>query len=421
MKLWMRIAMPVATVMTFAVSAQAQQWGMGYYGGMQACPYNYGGAEGSSSIQDDISEKQEAIKEAKYQMKSKSSELKTLERRLKRNREDVEEVVSTDYTEQIFKHIDEDLRLCQYEGMEVQAQGDQGGVAVSTCGALPANETLTGFTTEQWKRIADPKKSGSINGRVCTEFRTSEKGRRTPQDCQKALVEYKKNSDRAAKLRSEIDGLKSSVENLTDDIADLKKDYREEQREARREALEGGYCENCAAQGSGYSYRKPETNWGSVLANVGVGLAATYLGYRSQEMIADHNASIGFPSNPYPAWGFGLPFLLNGATEALGGGGGYGAIGGGIGAGGFGCAGNNGGAYGMMGPYGGANGNGMWGNPYAMGGFNPYGGGMYAGGMGPWGMNGPMGGMMGGFPGGMMLSGGMGMMMGTMMPGMLSG
>ena len=355
MKLWMRIAMPVATVMTFTVTAHAQQWGTGYYGGMQACPYNYGGAEGSSSIQDDIAEKQDAIKEAKYQIKSKKSELKAAERRSDRYKSDIEEVVSADYTEQIFAHIDNNVKACEYKGLvEVNAQGDQGGAAVSSCGSSPSETEVTGFTREQWKGVVDFRTPGIVKGTVCAPpFRVSEKGRRTTQDCQKALVEYRKESDKRSKLAKEIEDLDRSIENMKDDIAALKKDYREEQREAAREAREGNsegqYCATC---GGSYSYRKPETNWGSVLANVGVGLAATYMGYRSQEMVADHNASIGFPSNPYPAWGFGLPFLLNGATEALGGGGGYGGIGGGIGAGGFGCAGNNGGAYGMMGPYG---------------------------------------------------------------------
>jgi hypothetical protein len=426
MKLWMRIAMPVATVMTFAVSAHAQQWGSGYYGGMQACPYEYGAAEGSSDIQDEIYEEQDAIKEAKYQLKLKKSELKSAERLATRHRATVEEVVAADYTTQIFSHIDNTMKACEYKGLaEVQVQGNQGGVPIPTCGSLPSDKEVSGFTVDQWKGLVS-NTPGVVNGRVCNDFRVSEKGRRTVQDCQKALVEYKKENDKKSKLTSEIDALLNSIDSMKENIARLRKDAREEARDAareRRENPEGNICPdgNCGRRSAGNS----GNNTGAAITNIALGALAIGGGIYMGNKSIDAAANLGFPMDPYQTYGMGLglglPFAASGVSQLLGGNGLYGTVAGGVGAGAYGCAGNNGGPYGMMGPYGGANGQGMWGNPYGMNGMNPYGGGMYAPGMGPWGMNGPMGGMMGGYPGGMMMSGGGGIMMGGMMPGMMMG
>jgi hypothetical protein len=416
--------------MTLTVSAHAQNYGMGLYGGMQSCPYNYGAAEGSSDIQDEIARLQDDMKEAKYQMKVKKSELKAAERLKSRNQAIVEEVISSEFSSQVFSHIDGSVKACEYIGVfQPNAQGSQGSVPIPNCGAQPTDKVVSGFTTDQWKTVIDYNTPGLVKGNACgAPYRLAEKGRRTEQDCAKALVEYRKQSDKQKTLQSEMDELERSIESMKEEIATNRKDAREEARELareRRENPEGDYCPNCPGN------RKKETNWGSVIGNVGLGIAAMGLGYYSGQHAVDRAADIGFPMDPYQSVGMGvglgLPYVASGLSQAFGGQGLYGTIGGGIGAGAFGCAGNNGGPYGMMGPYGGANGNGMWGNPYAMGGYNPMGGGMYAPGMGPWGMNGPMGGMMGGFPGGMMISGGGGMMMpgmmagGMMMPGMMAG
>ncbi|MBV2168863.1 MAG: hypothetical protein KUL82_09160 [Bdellovibrio sp.] len=437
MKLWMRIAVPFTTVMSFAVGVQAQQWGTGMYGGMQACPYNYSAAAGSSSYLDEIKEAQSAIREAEKQLRSKKTEKKRLEKGMERSRRDVEDVVSEDFTEFMFEHIENNVSCKEYKGMagsdEFIAGGQEGEAAVQA----PASREVRGFSITEWTRLCDQNKSGSVSATVCdgSRFRQTEKGKATSQDCKKGLTDYRKSYAQSNKLQREIESLENLIRRSKEDIQDARQNYADEQREKQRDQLEGGICIDCISQGSGYTYQKRETDWGSVVGNIGLGLAATYMGYQTNKMVADANSNIGWPTQPYPAWGYGFPFLATGVSQALGGGGGiYGAVGGGIGAGGFGCAGMNGGAYGMMGPYGGMNGNGMWGNPYGMAGMGMggLGGGIYQPGMGPWGMAGPwgmggpyagamgypmMGGMMG-MPMGGMLGGGLGGMMGMPMGGM---
>ncbi|KYG69931.1 hypothetical protein AZI85_15925, partial [Bdellovibrio bacteriovorus] len=435
MKFWMRIATPFTLVMSFAVGAQAQMWGTGMYGGMQSCPYNYSAAAGSSSYLDEIKEAQAAIKEAQAQLRSKKTEKKRLEKSMERSRRDVEQVVSEDFSEFMFEHI-ENNRTCQaYKGIgaapeESEAAGDQGGVPVSPVanGDIAGSVQIRGFQINEWKALCDPNKAGSVSGAVCNmaRARQPEKGRATAQDCTKGLADYRKSYSQSNKVQREIEALESLIDRSKEDIQDAKQNYADEQRERQREQLEGGICTDCIMQGNGYAYQKPQTDWGSVIGNIGLGLAATYMGYQTNKIAAEANSNIGWPTQPYPAWGYGFPFLAQGIGQMIGGGSGiYGAIGGGIGAGGFGCAGMNGGAYGMMGPYGGMNGNGMWGNPYAMAGMGMggLGGGIYMPGMGPWGMAGPWG-MGGPYPGAMgypMMGGMMGMPMGNMIGGMIGG
>ena len=371
MKIWMRIAAPLTVVMSFAVSAQAQMWGTGMYGGMQSCPYNYGAAAGSSSYLDEIKEAQANIKEAEKQLRAKKSEKKRLDRNMERSRRDVEEVVSEDFTEFIFEHIENNVSCQEYKGMgnpdEPIVQGQVGDAPVQASGS----RDVRSFTVTEWGALCDKNKNGSVSGMVCdgARFRQSEKGRATSQDCKKGLSDYRKAYAQSNKLQREIEALENAIRRSKDDIQDARTNYAEEQRERQREMLEGGVCIECMAQGSGYTYQKPETDWGSVIGNIGLGLAATYMGYQTNKMVTNANANIGWPTQPYPAWGYGFPFFAQGLQQAIGGGSGiYGAIGGGIGAGAFGCAGMNGGAYGMMGPFGGMNGAGMWGNPYAMAG-----------------------------------------------------
>lgn len=441
MKFWMRIATPFTLVMSFAVGAQAQMWGTGMYGGMQSCPYNYGAAAGSSSYLDEIKEEQANIREAEKQLRAKKSEKKRIEKDLERSRKTVEDVVSEDFSEFVFDHMENNRTCRSYKGHKSNAgqsgdgesnvSGQEGGVAIvtpQTNGDIPNSVDIRAFTVQEWDVLCDQNKAGSVAGLVCdgARFRQPEKGRSTAQDCKKGLGDYKKGYAQSNKLQREIESLENAIKNSKRNIQDARTNYADEMRERQREMSEGGICIECMQQNSGYSYQKPETDWGSVIGNIGLGLAATYMGYQTNKMVANANANIGWPTQPYPAWGYGFPFLAQGIGQAIGGGSGiYGAIGGGIGAGGFGCAGMNGGAYGMMGPYGGMNGGGMWGNPYAMAGMGMggLGGGIFMPGMGPWGMAGPWG-MGGPYPGAMgypMMGGMMGMPMGNMIGGVMGG
>ena len=398
----MRISMRIATLFTlvtgFAVGAQAQSgmWGAGVYGGMQACPYPYAAAEGSSSHLDDIKEAQEAISEAQKQIREKKSEKRRLTSDLAKARKNVEGVVREEFTTFMFDHIENTNKCTDYAALAVDPKGSvsqvaEGGKVVTPTkpDGTPSNgKAITGFSLEQWKNLCDPNKPGAVSGAVCdgADYRQPTKGRATAQDCKTGLIEYRNKYTQSGKLQSEIEALENAVRQAKDNIKDSRKslaeERREQQREAREAQLEGGVCVGCIAQGAGYQYRKPETDMGSVLGNFALGGISLLAGYQTNKMIAGYNAQNGWETNPYASmgYGYGLGAIGTGIGQLVGGGSGiYGSMSGGIGAGAFGCAGNNGGPYGMAGPYGGMNGNGMWGNPYGMAGLGGLGGGMGGG------------------------------------------
>ncbi|WP_413558686.1 hypothetical protein [Bdellovibrio sp. HCB209] len=430
MKLWILVATPLMIVLSFALNANAQyaaaygNAGIGMYGGMQACPYNYGGAQAATSEDDEVSNIKQTIAEMKKEQAQKKSELKRMETELKRAKRDIDDVIADPYSSVLYNHMD-NVRSCnEYQGT---GGSTEDGSEVSSnenpeSGQLDSPEP---FSLEAWSQgvnpVCDRRQRGTINPQVCISrvYQTTDHKPGNSDRCKKALTSYKTSTQKASKLRDEIEGLKRAIEYKSDDLKDARQAAIDARREAQQEATEGGICPGCATSGNGYTYQKPQTDWASVVANVGMGVLGTYLGYQQNKMVVENNANLGYPSNPYPSWGYGFPYFATGLTQALGGGSGvYGAIGGGVGAGGFGCSGQNGGPYGMYGPYAGANGTGMWGNPYAMSMMNPMmGGGMYPGGMGPWGMSGPMG---MGYPGlGMNGMGMMGAYMGTYMGNMM--
>ena len=207
----------------------------------------------------------------------------------------------------------------------------------------------------------------------------------------KAAVEEAQAEMAQAEL--ERDSLKAEKKELAEEIREAKREAREEYR---RTVSEGG-CVECMVQNSSRYQQSSGVNWPSVLGNTALGLGAMYFGQQQQRYISDNNAKLGFPTQTYPAIGFGFPYFGN----AL-----YGALGGGMGQGGFGCGsgfGNGGG--------GGLGGGGAFGYPGGMMG-NPMGGGMFNGGFGPgalgFGQNGSF--MNGGI-------GGPGFGMGNYMPG----
>ncbi|QLY24980.1 hypothetical protein [Bdellovibrio sp. KM01] len=421
MKLWIRVATPLMIVLSFALNAKAQyaaNYGMagtGVYGGMQQCPYNYGGGQAAVSEDDDVADLQQQIAELKKDKAEKKSDLKKAERDMKYARRDIEDVVADNYAQTLFEHMDGTKSCDEYEGYAEDFTAD--GVVVGEEGQQKsAPKSKAGdFSPAQWNGldtktnyVCNRSQRGTINPAACfAPFQVQDRKIGSTDRCKAALKTYSASTSKANKLRSDIENIDRSIEYAQDRLRDARKDALQARQDAQREQTEAGICPNCAASGNGYTYTKPQTDWTSVIANVGMGLFGTYLGYQQNKYAIENAANLGYPMNPAPSFLMGFPYLATGLTQALGGGSGvYGAMSTGIGAGGFGCAGQNGGAMGMYGPMGGANGTGMWGNPYLNGG-GQMGGGIYAGGMGPWGMSGPMGGMMGGYPG-MAYPGGMG-------------
>lgn len=393
----------------FSALAQNMQWGSGQWGGSQGCGYQQKTGAGAVSDDDPVQEILTEIQELKQQIKEKKSELKKVDRQSERSHAQLDESLSPEVSAMVFSHIENNTRCSEYQGLSNPPAGSVGG----SQGEQPINSAqdnmleVQGISVADWAKHCDRTKAGSVRDSICglnaaPSERSRDGGREgnrsaDPKSCKKSLVEYRKNYASSKRLATEIENLQDALDNRKRDLTDLKKELREEARDA---TTQGDYCAECDKRGNGYTYQQPQTNWGGVLSNVGTGLLASYMGYKSNKMISENNADLGFPTynSNYSALGYGMPYFQAGL---------YGALSGGQGQGGFGCGGSSnmaGGAFGypsnMMG---GSMGGGMFmGNPMMMG-MN--------------GMNGMMGnGMMGG-----MMSGGLGMMsgMGMMSNGMM--
>jgi hypothetical protein len=196
---------------------------------MQACPYQYGAAPGASSVSDEVREAQDAIDEAKRQLRAKKAELKTVERNKERAAKDVERTVGGDYTETLFAHMDDRRNCSEYkdyaapapatnqgQGEETAAGGDEGGQQVASGqGQL----THDGFDINQWSNVCRPK--GDVNkSYVCGNFRDTDSdsgdrrsrsreraGRGSASTCVKGLTDYRKLTQKSQSLQVEIEDL----------------------------------------------------------------------------------------------------------------------------------------------------------------------------------------------------------------------
>lgn len=390
--------------------AQVSMWGTGMYGGMQNCSTEMKAGNGATSVDDATKEIQAEIQEAQQQLKAKKSEKKKIDRTLTRTKQNVEKSIASDYSSFIFEHMENSRRCEEYRGMQSEnqefiAEGQEGGSTLPNANMIPVH----GFTVTEWRQYCDQGKGGSVSGSVCTnvKFKEADGGRQDAMTCKKGLTDYRKQYSQSEKLQREIEGLEDTITRAKEDLKDAKQDALE----ARRDGLaqtEGDICIECMQQGSGSNSQRPQTDWANVIANVGTGLFASYMGYKQNQMVAEYNSNAGWPTQSYPALSYGYPYLMAGL---------YGAVSGGTGQGTFGCGSTMGGtgnmngpmgmmgAYGMGGMYGSAGG--AFGYPSGMMG-NNMGGGMFMGGMSPWGMNGMYGGMQGGYGG----YSGMGNMMG---------
>lgn len=443
----MKFGMLIATfmTMTFAVNAHAQSmWGTGVYGGMQSCPYNIQLGDGASSALDDIKQAQKDINEAQRELNKKKTEKKKADRDLERAEKDVRAVIADDYSDFIFEHIQNGRQCGEYKGVGVEAapSTDTGGPAATidegsdvrdfqNQSRMPAADAVSPtpitpmpmgplvtptldtrpFGPGQWGAVCDPNRSGGVFPAVCdySQFRQQDgDSRGDVRNCKKGLSDYRKYYSQSQKLQREIDSLERSIARAKDDMKDAKQAMIDDMRSN----TEGGICVQCMANASGYAYQSQNNspNWAGVVGNVAAGLLGIYAGYQTNKMVAQYNSNLGFPTQPYPAVGYGLPYIAAGI---------YGALGGGTGQGGFGCGGLGGGMGGAFGYPGGMYGPMMGGGMYMPGMMmGMMSGGMMAGGM-PMGMmmNGGM--MTGMMAGGMMMNGGMmtGMMAGGMMAG----
>lgn len=379
----MKNAMRVATLfvlMSLSLNAHAQfamgvgigMAGTGQWGAQQSCPYNYSAGAGASSELDGMREATTASKRLESKLKTKRRQLEKLDKELERARQDVEDVVQGKYAQTLFTHIE--------QGASCEEYGNGAG-----------RQKSSPYKADEWSQICGP--NGLEARYACAVHLVSTRGSRgggSGSKCVRGLDIYESKWALKERLAQEVARGEEDLERYSDKIQTAKDDYLDKLKEGQN--TQGGICWDCLMRPSGGS-GSWNPNWGSVLVNGAVGALAIYSGMQQNKQVQRQNANMGWPSYPYDAMQAGYPFI----RDAL-----YGAIGGGIGQGAYGCAGGIGGAgypggpFGAAGPFGGAGPYGMSGvNGYPMGYSGmPMGGGMYNPGMGPWGLNGPNG-MMG--------------------------
>lgn len=436
MKIGKRLAvLAVSSVTLTAMSANAQMaWGTGMAMGQQSCPYNTQVGSGASSYLEDYNDIKKSKSDEEAKLRELKKKLQNLQREMDKARDTIEDTIDSKYTSMIEEHMDNTRDCSDYKYDSIpkaksKVKVDQDGEDLPDANAQSKLVPINGFSPKQWADVCVPGQKGGLNGDVCVNPYAAAGGdRKSPNDCKRAIGTYRKDAVDIQKVQDDISKSEDRVARYKEQLPKALREAQDNYKADHQSGTEGGVCLTCLANSSGYNPERQNTgtDWAGVAANVGVGLLATYMGYQTNKMVAQYNSDLGWPTQAYPAWGYGLPFLANGL---------YGALGGGIGGGAFGCAGGMGGAgfgngyMGGMGPFGMGGGlygnvgmNGPYGYPMGMMG-SPYGGGMFNGGMGPWGMNG-MGGMYPGMGGGMMVMGGLGggyMMNGYMMGNMMGG
>lgn len=460
MKMVLRTMLAMGMMMLMYSTSHAF-YGTGMVGAMGACQYEVAAGDDAADIQDEIDEVQDELDDAKENLKDAKSRLRQAESERRKAERDVTlRGIKSEYFRAIQSHFENNRSCDEYKdswdinGVAAVSQApnripaggpggsdqyhEDGGAARgpdalerpeggSSSGEVEKNEIAFPYTPQQWKAICDRTRPGRVLSSACGSPAEAKTGRMFDANaCKGGLNKYYSSKSEVDEAKKVVEQMEASVKELQAAIKELrgekKKAAREYAREQRREMTEGG-CVDCMLGGNGYVFKQQKPSGMEIAANFVLGAGAILAGKSQNETIAKYNAKLGFPSSSYPSVGYGFPYIMAGL---------YGALGGGIGHGGFGCGSSMaGGGYangpgGMMGPFGlgglyGPNGGGAFGYPNGM--YGPsMGGGIYMPGMGPWGMAGPWGngGMMG-YPGSIMMSGGLMMNGGMGMPMMGGG
>lgn len=393
----------ICVVGSFPINARAQivPWAMGAYGAMQACPYDYRVAGGAYSRSDEEKRIAKEIRKrdddlSKFKREKGNAESKkrsaaaVLRRAFKGNFADF----------LIERHLDGMQKCTDYRGYN-----DEEGSSPSSIGTIDAAgrkgfndevkkqavkgkiEVKVEFAYEWLKGYCDNSQEGGVYYEVCSDqdLRDADSKRVTEKDCKEAIVNYRKAQKDWMNANSDAERAERDIKDLETSLSDATERANENASRRQRGETTEARCEDC---------ERPGINGPLVAANLLTGAAATLIGYSANKQVIQANSQLGWPTNATPsAISYGFPFFMNGI---------YGALGGQMGVGGFGCAGGIGGTGYPYGP------NGMMGYPYGMngGGWNPFGGalgypydmygnplngGMFNPGMGTWGMNGPNG------------------------------
>ncbi len=331
--------------------------GTGYWGGNQNCAYQQRPAQAVSTESDEVRDAKEEIAELKQEIKEKTSEKKDYDRKVKYAKSDLKKSISEDYAEFMITHMESARSCSEYINFN---QGDDGEVisrqrppdgpppegfdgAPPTGDARPsrsggANSNMLevqAFSLQEWQSYCDARTNGSVFTAVCDngKFRTSGTGSNA-SSCKSAIGTLRTNAQQANKLQGEIDLLQRKLERAQEDL-----------KEARQNPdSEGTVCLECMAKSNSYNYEQPSSNLANLATGVLMGAGAMYAGYKTNQMITDSNANLGYPTQTPSVMSYGYPYI----AQSL-----YGLMGNNSsGQGGFGCGGQmTGGMMGQNGMY----------------------------------------------------------------------
>ena len=451
----------VMCMMSMKAQAQAYgaQWGIGMYGGDNACGYQIDVGDAATSIKDQVDDETEKLKKMQEDLTKAQRKQRDLKRQVTKDQNDFNRSGfnkdSAVYA-LVQDHVESGRPCSAYQTSSDVAAIKNFNNRARAIAATPAPAATAGSTTpapaqtnefqaandaanqkvplpdntfdaDAWANICSPNPpdATAISGaQLCSHQLANQNGfdfKPGNANCVKSVTSWQKDYKDQKKEDDIVAALKAQIREEKKNIADLKKDFvqsaKDYMADQQQEATEGG-CYECMIAGNGAVYKPYKPSALQIGGEVALGIGAMYLGNQMYKDVSSNNAKLGFPTAPVNSFGFGFPYFAG----AL-----YGAIGGGGMAGGsFGCSGGmsggmQSGPYGMMGPWGQGGMYGPQGGPfgYPAGMYpSPYGGGMFNPGMGPWGMNGPWGLGEPGMGMGMGAGMGMGMMSPYGMPGM---
>lgn len=373
----------VLFIVLFAtVGANAQYIAGGVYGGQQPCGYPVEMGAGASDISDEVIE----IRKERAAARKKLSKLKRRQSKEKAYVKKLENAIrkglSSGAATQVIDHMRTNnarVGLCNGAASAV-SDGNPSQLPVGTSDTELANagggtpvarsngasafcvmkpdcakdsspaacQSPEGPYTDFWlnKYGLD---GGQVNAEVCASslprIAVQSSNANIKEDCRSAIGEY---HDRYAELMD----VNSEIASLQSELRDKDRELDDAKTRAEEDGEDGEFCATCSRAARGGGGARPSI-WQSLLSTALVG-GLGYLTYRGVSDSINTNARLGWPTNPGMVLGASYPLL---AASLMGG------IAGGVGSGGYACAGTIGNP--GMNPYGVMNPNGMYGSLYS--------------------------------------------------------
>lgn len=422
----------IAAITLVALPSWAQMMntslmGTGYWGGNQNCAYQQRPAQAAVES-DEVQEAKEEISELKQEIAEKKSEKKKYDREAERSKSDIKKSLSEDYADFLITHMESARRCSEYvnfnsadDGSEISddesvrapqsasssrqrpappdgadfpsgpppegfdgsappgfnSQGEVAGGPRKSVAAHGGNSNMLevqAFSLQEWQSYCDARSNGAVFTAVCDNSKFRADGSRSAaSSCKSAIGSLRTNAQKSARLQGDIESLTRKLEMAQEDL-----------KEARQNSTaEGSVCIECMAKNNSYNYQDTSSNTANLVSNVVLGASAMYAGYKTNQMVTENNANLGYPTQTPSVMSYGYPYIAQGV---------YGLMNNNSsGQGGFGCGGQmTGGMTGMNGMYGmmGSAGSNVFGYPSSMNRMTGMSGGIYMGMGSPYGNSG---------------------------------